>query len=332
MKMSVTEQARLLYQKKLLNLGDVLSKEYEDILSPGFDDTYVDQFIHAQFTTGAEDYARRYNSQHYFGGLIDGALNRIELDKQQAFTILDVGSGSGNTIFPLLDEFPNSVVFASDLSKELLAILGQVLNKKGLKERVALLQLNAEELEFQNASLDIIVGGAILHHLFSPDKTIKSACKILKEGGYAMFFEPCQNGHILIRMAYDAILNHSRATELDKTTVRELQQRISFYDVRFAQDRDKSNPMFLRLEDKWMFSKSYFQELAKDSGFSLCMVYGPLRNKSLLEDKIKVHMRHSIGEESLPGWAWDKIKEMDASFTTDFKQENPTELAIVLRK
>lgn len=330
--MNATEQARLLYQTNLLDLGNVFGNKFAGILSPGYEDSYVDQFIHDQFTSGAEDYARRYSSQGYFGKLIAGALSRIELDRQRSYTILDVGSGSGNTIFPLLEQFPASAVFASDLSKELLAILGQVLDGKGLKERVALLQLNAEEPDFRDASLDIIVGGAILHHLFAPDKTIRSAARMLRQGGYAMFFEPCQNGHILIRMAYDTLLNHARATELSRDTVRELRQRISFYDVRFAQDRDKSNPMFLKLEDKWMFSKSYFHELADQYGFSFCSVYGPLQTKSLLEDKIRVHLRHSLGDSALPGWAWDKIREMDASFTTDFKRENPTELAVVLGK
>lgn len=49
--------------------------------------------------------------------------------------------------------------------------------------------MDANELEFQNESFDVVYGGAILHHL-DIDKTIHHVYRVLKPGGYILFFEP----------------------------------------------------------------------------------------------------------------------------------------------
>jgi hypothetical protein len=63
---------------------------------------------------------------------------------------------------------------ASDLSVPLL----QAIRRKQVKEYgqrdCRVLQLNADELVFQDAQFDLVVGGAILHHLLDPEKSIRS--------------------------------------------------------------------------------------------------------------------------------------------------------------
>jgi len=50
------------------------------------------------------------------------------------------------------------------------------------------------------------MGGAILHHLLNPEKAIKGAYRALKKGGYAIFFEPFENGNSILELAYSEIL------------------------------------------------------------------------------------------------------------------------------
>src|SRR5439155_21417989 len=146
----------------------------------------------------------------YFRHLIETALQRIGLDPRSINSVLDIGSGAGNSVLPILELCPHAFVVASDLSIELLALLKGAIEEQGHIERCALVQLNAEDLDFHAESFDLVVGAAILHHLFAPDETIRRCGTILKRGGFALFFEPFETGNLVLRMIYHSILNEAR--------------------------------------------------------------------------------------------------------------------------
>ncbi|MFM7032339.1 MAG: class I SAM-dependent methyltransferase, partial [Bacteroidota bacterium] len=57
-------------------------------------------------------------------------------------------------------------------------------------------RMNAEILEFEDNTFDIIVGSAILHHL-DLDKAYKELHRCLKPGGKAVFIEPTGHNPLL---------------------------------------------------------------------------------------------------------------------------------------
>ena len=71
--------------------------------------------VTAQFLEHADDYHRRYANVAHFRVLLDDALSRLD-PPLDARVILDIGSGSGNSVIPLLDRFPAAFVVATDIS------------------------------------------------------------------------------------------------------------------------------------------------------------------------------------------------------------------------
>lgn len=109
-------------------------------------------------------------------------------------TVLDYGCGSGD----------NSVLIAShggkvigiDISPDLVEIAEKRLELHGYKEKVAFRVGSAHELPLADASIDVVFGMAILHHL-DLNLASKEVFRVLKKGGTAIFLEPVRNSKLI---------------------------------------------------------------------------------------------------------------------------------------
>src|SRR5262245_7667497 len=162
------------YNRPLVDLGERAGERLRGIFSPVYEEATVDRYIHGQFREHAQAYAEKYAAVEYFQGLLTDAFGRLgwEVPRRGDLAILDLGSGAGNSIFPLLHLCPEAQVIASDLSLDLLVLLKQAVTARGLQHRCALLQLNAEDLDFAPRCVDLVVGAAVLHHLLSPEAAL----------------------------------------------------------------------------------------------------------------------------------------------------------------
>ncbi|MGP4849609.1 class I SAM-dependent methyltransferase, partial [Marinobacter sp. 1Y8] len=121
--------------------------------------------------------------------------------------VIDVASGFGNTVIPLLRDFKGCRVIASDLSESILRILLREAKKKGLGDRVQAVVCDGQDTTlWSHGTADLVVGGAALHHMIDPSLTISSALSALKPGGTAIFLEPMEVGHAILRLALDEVL------------------------------------------------------------------------------------------------------------------------------
>jgi ubiquinone/menaquinone biosynthesis C-methylase UbiE len=302
------------------------------VFTPGFgDDDGVDKYIHKGFNSeaGAADYSQRYSQHNYFRHHIERALNVWNIKPGSDALMLDIGSGSGNTVLPALQIFPRSRVVASDLSVFLLEILLKATAKENLGRLVAV-QENAEQLRFVDATFDYVIGGAILHHLFFPDRALSRVAALLKSGGVAVFFEPCQYGQVLLKMAYERILLDQRANNLEEELLRALRRQIAFIDFRQKHRPDQEVKLFENLEDKWMFSKRYLAEVISQAGFGESLVLPLQTDSDLSQSKVRSQLK-LLGLGS-PEWLWSVLGEFDANIPQDFMIDNPTGVAILLKK
>lgn len=305
-----------LYNRKVTNLGTI-DIRFDGIFSPLYEDKDVKKYMTGQFTDGAADYTSRYTAYPYWNQLILNAISKLNIDKKKNLSILDIGSGSGNTIVPLLDIFPDADIIASDLSIELLVLLKKNIRSKYLN--VDLLQLNAEELDFKHETFDMITGGAILHHLINPEKTIEHIHNILKKGGCAIFFEPFENGHALLEMAYREILS------VDKSLSKEVRQFLKgmaeHYNIR--KGSDKSSTKYDQVDDKWLFTKSYFMRLYEKYEFSKLMIYPIHDTRHQFENQTITNLRLGLNNnvKIFPDWAWEILRKYDNVFSEDMKQD-----------
>ena len=316
------------YKNKLFTLGDF------PIFYPEYKESVVKDFLTEQFLSDAKTYADKYENDSHWSSLINLSIEKSGIKSFNKKNILDIGTGAGNTIFPLLEKYKNSNIIASDLSIELLTILGFSLNKmQKSNNKVFLLQLNAEDLCFKQESFDLIVGGAILHHLFNPEITLAQCFNVLKEKGHTVFFEPFEEGNsILINYLYTSILSHNNAETLSEEAKNFLNAYINEYRLRTG--TDKSADIYKQIDDKWFFTKKYISNLAEKSGFSDCKFIPINSNKKPFSSQTKTLLRLALGKQKdfFPEWVWEIFEEFESKFQTDFFENNPIEAIIILNK
>jgi ubiquinone/menaquinone biosynthesis C-methylase UbiE/glycosyltransferase involved in cell wall biosynthesis len=316
-----------LYTYQLFDLGDQ-HPALRGIYTPGYRSETVGNYLQQQFTDNAETYAEKYTNYDYITSKLEPVLRDIGFDGTANSTILDIGSGAGNSIFPLLKLCPSAYIIASDLSIQLLKLLQNALTDTGDSERVELLQLNAEELDFQPESLDLVVGVAVLHHLFEPERTIAGCAAVLKRGGHAILLEPFAEGCLTLARLYRQILAHPLAVELHES-VRWMVGALA-HDFEVRSIPDKTLPLFNHLDDKQLFSRAFFEEQARRYGFASCTITPLNQRERQYEDQTQTFLRITgVAERAtLPEWAWEILRAEDARLT----EAVPIEACVVLRK
>jgi SAM-dependent methyltransferase len=330
-----------------MNLGEVFAeplvrldaedRALEGIQTPARALGAVKIGVTAQFLECADEYHRHYLNLDYWRFLLERAFQEIG-EMHDPSLIIDIGSGSGNSVIPLADRFPDANIVATDISPQLLAILRDFLNRRddaknseGGDGRFALVCVDAADANYLPRVADLAVGAAILHHILDPAKVLASCHRALKPGGWAIFFEPFEAGNTLVKITYQRILAQASAAERTTASMQLLERIVADYAIRA---RPKSDPMFRELDDKWMFTRTYFETLRNDQGWAELIVYPLNVSATFLRTQAEVHLRlgAQLEPSALPAWAWSVIDEIDAGMSEELRREWAPEAAILLRK
>lgn len=351
------------FVQPLLDMGALGTPEMAGIYVPEAEIGQAKIGITSQFLEDAGTYHQKYSNTGYFKSLLTLALSRIgELPASPR--ILDIGSGSGNTVFPCLELFPDCRIVATDLSPNLLKILLEhAEGHASAAGRLVPVCMDATRDYYQPGSFDLVIGAAILHHLIDPSAAINAAGRALAPGGHAIFFEPFENGSAILRLAYTEIL--ARDEEYQRTlppvtrtlpqrladrlfglpppapvrpaplseNVRSLLQRL-IKDWTVRSGTDKSNPLYQVIDDKWLFTRSYLEPRARAAGFDEIIIYPLMDTAQQFRRQTAVMLQLGIGAkpEALPDWAWRILDGYDQLFSPELKQELMIEGAIILKK
>lgn len=124
-------------------------------------------------------------AQNSFEAYNDFILQNCE---KSNISVLEFGCGVGGIAFDLARKGAN--VVGIDISEEAVKKAEKSKEDYGISnEKLCFIVMNAEKLEFENNSFDLIYGSAILHHL-ELEKALYDIKKKLKNGGKAIFLEP----------------------------------------------------------------------------------------------------------------------------------------------
>jgi ubiquinone/menaquinone biosynthesis C-methylase UbiE len=112
---------------------------------------------------------------------------------------LEVGAGTGYFSLNLLRTGVIGEVTAIDISSGMLDVLAASAKRLGLE--VETIRADAERLPFEDASFDLVLGHAVLHHLPSLESALAEFARVLAPGGtLAIMGEPSRNGDRLAWM------------------------------------------------------------------------------------------------------------------------------------
>ncbi|HUL97487.1 MAG TPA: methyltransferase [Usitatibacter sp.] len=284
--------------------------------------------VSAQFLENAAEYHKRYDSVEWFRILI----GRMIGPAPGARFILDIGSGSGNSVIPLLDLYPAAFVVATDISPQMLVILRDFLETKPrYRGRYGLVCMDAGNDPFNPGAFQMAVGAAVLHHIVDPRRVLAACASALAPGGVALFLEPFELGHGVLRIAYRRILAEAKHRKVRAAGFEMLQRMLVDHEARL---RDKSDPIFDVLDDKWYFTRTFFENATAGAEWDECRVEAINGNLTPMVDQARVELRLGMGldESALPPWAWEMIREQEASFSRDARTDLIFEGAVLLRR
>jgi len=106
---------------------------------------------------------------------------------------LEIGAGTGYFSLNLLQAGVVRSAVCTDVSPGMLATLRGNAERLGLEVRTE--QCDAADLPFADASFDLVLGHAVLHHLPELDKAFAEFARVLRPGGTLLFAgEPSHHG------------------------------------------------------------------------------------------------------------------------------------------
>src|SRR3954465_9034884 len=106
---------------------------------------------------------------------------------------LEIGAGTGYFTLNMLQDGVVGEATATDISPGMLDVLRSNAARAGV--RVETVACNAEELPFDDASFDLVLGHAVLHHLPHLDRAFGEFQRVLVPGGRLLFAgEPSRTG------------------------------------------------------------------------------------------------------------------------------------------
>jgi hypothetical protein len=203
--------------------------------------------------------------------------------------------------------------------------------KPGYRGRYGLVCMDANHDRFRPGTFDLAVGAAILHHIVDPRRVLHACASALRPGGAALFIEPFEVGHGVLRIAYRRVLAEAKRRGERAPGFEMLQRMVVDHEVRL---RDKGDPIFDVVDDKWHFTRSFFENATRGPEWRECRVEAINGDLTPMVDQARMELRLGMGldEKSLPKWAWDTIREHEGFFSRDARRDMIFEGAVVLRR
>lgn len=287
--------------------------------------------IGPQFRKDAAVYQARYHdSEGKIAGIARG-LKAVDVHLSGPITALDIGCGPGNATFAILEMFPDAHIYATDLSPEMLDLLMRHAKSIGAANQITPFVADASAVALSDQAFDLVVGSSMIHHLFDPNPFMDGVLRSIRSSGAALFYEPFQAGHVVLRTLLASILQIAPYRPgLSERRAKFFADYIFTIDAMCREERD---PVFYAsLDDKWMFTTAIFQEAAKRNSCRVEM-FATNPPDGAFGIKISDLLRQGLGDtDPLPEWCQELIAETDRAISRPLREELLIEACIAFAR
>ncbi|GAB4526025.1 MAG: hypothetical protein Tsb0014_05950 [Pleurocapsa sp.] len=196
---------------------------------------------------------------------IQQVREKILLSDSKNARVLEYGCGTGSYAFELAKSGAESVI-GIDISPVAIKIAEQEATNRKVDDKTSFRVMNAENLEFDPDSFDLICGSGILHHL-DLNLAVNSMTKVLQSDGKALFLEPL--GHNILINLYRRLTPSIRSEDEHPLLAKDL----AFFRQHFQQ---------VNIQYFYLISLAA-SFLAGKSGFNTVLKYLEVLDSALLK-------------------------------------------------
>lgn len=125
-------------------------------------------------------YKRNRKNIERVGKRLAGLMKTIDFT---GGTILDVGCGFASVPIEIAKTFPNVKITGIDLGEPLLDIGRTLIKKEKLEKQIVLLNGDAQNLQYENNSFDVVINSFLLHIVENPIQMLNEIDRVTKPEG-----------------------------------------------------------------------------------------------------------------------------------------------------
>jgi demethylmenaquinone methyltransferase/2-methoxy-6-polyprenyl-1,4-benzoquinol methylase len=115
---------------------------------------------------------------------------------------LDIGTGTGDLVFELLEQSSSVLVDGIDPAEEMLAIARDKALLRGIGDAVSFFKADALDLPMESETYDGVVSGFCFRNIERRQKALGEIRRVLKPGGQLVILEATYPESALVRLGY----------------------------------------------------------------------------------------------------------------------------------
>lgn len=115
---------------------------------------------------------------------------------------LDIGTGTGDLVFEILDQSGNVLIDGIDPAEQMLEIAKDKATKRKLGDSVSFFKADALDLPMESNTYDGIVSGFCFRNIEHRQKALDEMMRVLKPGGLLVILEATYPANPLVRLGY----------------------------------------------------------------------------------------------------------------------------------
>ncbi|MBR6304232.1 MAG: bifunctional demethylmenaquinone methyltransferase/2-methoxy-6-polyprenyl-1,4-benzoquinol methylase UbiE [Paludibacteraceae bacterium] len=152
----------------------------------------------------------------------------------KADRVLDVAVGTADLTIEMLKQAKAEQVVGIDLSKEMMAIGEQKVERMGYEKQVGFVFGNAQQMPFEDASFDGVTCAYGCRNFSDLEAGLREMYRVLKPGGQVTILEFSYPKNRLVRAVYDLYFSHllpwiGRLVSKDKTAYTYLNKSVKSF-------------------------------------------------------------------------------------------------------